>query len=98
MCIRDRLADVQGRQRPCFFRAIDTENAAQLAALKRLVVAGDAELDLGEKAVVSSIVAENMGLNVGDVVRVYKMCIRDRYSAVQTPVAVLIFVWLPSAS
>lgn len=63
--------DVQGRQRPCFFRAIDTENAAQLEDLKRLVVAGDAELDMGEKAVVSSIVAENMGLNVGDVVRVY---------------------------
>ena len=44
------LADVQGRQRPCFFRAIDTENAAQLEDLKRLVVAGDAELDMGEKA------------------------------------------------
>ena len=65
------LADVQGRQRPRFFRAIDTENAAQLEDLKRLVVAGDAELDMGEKAVVSSIVAENMGLKVGDVVRVY---------------------------
>ena len=65
------LVDVQGRQRPCFFRAIDTENAAQLEDLKRLVVAGDAELDMGEKAVVSSIVAENMGLKVGDVVRVY---------------------------
>ena len=65
------LVDVQGRQRPCFFRAIDTENAAQLEDLKRLVVAGDAELDMGEKAVVSSIVAENMGLNVGDVVLVY---------------------------
>lgn len=65
------LVDVQGRQRPCFFRAIDTENAAQLEDLKHLVVAGHAELDMGEKAVVSSIVAENMGLNVGDVVRVY---------------------------
>ena len=65
------LVNVQGRQRPCFFRAIDTENAAQLEDLKHLVVAGNAELDMGEKAVVSSIVAENMGLNVGDVVRVY---------------------------
>lgn len=65
------LVDVQGRQRPCFFRAIDTETAAQLEDLKHLVVAGNAELDMGEKAVVSSIVAENMGLNVGDVVRVY---------------------------
>ena len=65
------LVDVQGRQRPCFFRAIDTENTAQLEDLKHLVVAGNAELDMGEKAVVSSIVAENMGLNVGDVVRVY---------------------------
>lgn len=65
------LVDVQGRQRPCFFRAIDTENTAQLEDLKHLVVAGNAELDMGEKAVVSSIVAGNMGLNVGDVVRVY---------------------------
>ena len=43
------LVDVQGRQRPCFFRAIDTENAAQLEDLKRLVVAGDAELDMGKR-------------------------------------------------
>lgn len=65
------LVDVQGRQRPCFFRAIDTENTAQLEDLKHLVEAGSANLDMGEKAVVSSIVAENMGLNVGDTVRVY---------------------------
>lgn len=65
------LVDVQGRQRPCFFRAIDTENTAQLGDLKNLVVAGNADLDMGEKAVISSIVAENMGLNVGDVIRVY---------------------------
>ena len=65
------LVDVQGRQRPCFFRASDTDNAAQLEDLKHLVVAGNAELDMGDKAVVSSLVAENMWLNVGDVVRVY---------------------------
>lgn len=65
------LVDVQGRQRPCFFRAIDTENTAQLEDLKYLVEAGTADLDMGEKAVISSIVAENMGLNVGDSVRVY---------------------------
>lgn len=65
------LVDVQGRQRPCFFRAIDTENTAQLEDLKRLVADGNADLDMGEKAVVSSIVAENLGLNVGDMIRVY---------------------------
>ncbi|MFR2287084.1 MAG: ABC transporter permease, partial [Akkermansia sp.] len=65
------LVDVQGKQRPCFFRAIDTENAAQLEDLKHLIVSGNADLDMGEKAVISSIVAENMGLNVGDTVRVY---------------------------
>lgn len=65
------LVDVQGRQRPCFFRAIDTENTAQLEDLKRLVVDGNADLDMGEKAVISSIVAENLGLNVGDMIRVY---------------------------
>ncbi len=65
------LVDVQGRQRPCFFRAIDTENAAQLEDLKHLVVAGNAALDRGEKAVVSSIVAETLGLYFGFVVRVY---------------------------
>lgn len=65
------LVDVQGRQRPCFFRAIDTENTAQLEDLKHLVEAGTADLDMGEKAVISSIVAENMRLNVGDTLRVY---------------------------
>ena len=65
------LVDVQGRQRPCFFRAIDTENTAQLEDLKHLVEAGSADLDMGEKAVISSIVAENMGLKVGDNLRVY---------------------------
>lgn len=65
------LVDVQGRQRPCFFRAIDTENASQLEDLKHLIVSGNADLDMGEKAVISSIVAENMGLNVGDTVRLY---------------------------
>lgn len=65
------LVDVQGRQRPCFFRAIDTENTAQLDDLKRLISSGSAELDMGEKAVVSSMVAESMGLSVGDTLRVY---------------------------
>lgn len=65
------LVDVQGRQRPCFFRAIDTENASQLADLQKLIAEGSADLDMGEKAVVSSIVAENLGLSVGDTLRIY---------------------------
>ena len=39
--------------------------------MKHLIVSGNAELDMGEKAVISSIVADTMGLNVGDTVRVY---------------------------
>ncbi len=65
------LVDVSGRQKPCFFRAIDTENAAQLEDLKRLIADGSAELDMGEKVVVSSLVANAMGLRVGDTMRVY---------------------------
>lgn len=65
------LVDVQGRQRPCFFRAIDTENTSQLQDLKHLISSGSADLDMGEKAVISSIVAENLGLKVGDTVRLY---------------------------
>ena len=65
------LVDVQGKAEALLFRAIDTENAAQLEDLKHLIVSGNADLDMGEKAVISSIVAENMGLNVGDTVRVY---------------------------
>ncbi len=65
------LVDVGGRQRPCFFRAIDTNNTEQLEDLKRLVTEGSSELDEGEKVVVSSLVAEALGLQVGGFIRVY---------------------------
>ncbi len=65
------LVDADGRHRPCFFRAIDTENTEQLGELKNLVKAGNAELDMGEKAVISSQMSESMHAGVGSTIRLY---------------------------
>ncbi len=65
------LVDVQGAQRPCSFRALDTENKSQMAELTPLLSSGSFDLGLGENAVVSSTVAKMLGLSVGDQLRVY---------------------------
>lgn len=65
------LVDSEGMQRPCFFRAIDTENTKQMAELQHLIKEGNFDLDMGEKTVVSSLVADSLNLSVGDTLRVY---------------------------
>lgn len=58
-------------QRPCNFRAIDTEDAAQLADLAPLLKEGSFDLAMGENAVISSILAESIGASVGDTIRLF---------------------------
>lgn len=60
------LIDAQGMRRPSFFRAIDTENQQQLNELRGLIREGSFDLDMGEKVVVSSLIADPLGLSVGD--------------------------------
>lgn len=65
------LVDVNGAQRPCSFRALDTENKEQMAELAPLLSSGSFDLGLGENAVVSSTVARMLGLSVNDKLRVF---------------------------
>lgn len=65
------LVDAGGAQKPSMFRAIDTENKAQMAELSPLIVQGTFDLGMGEQAVISSSMASAMRINVGDILRVY---------------------------
>lgn len=65
------LVDSNGMQKPCYFRAIDTENKQQMAELQGLIREGSFDLDMGEKVVVSSLVADSLRVSVGDQLRVY---------------------------
>lgn len=56
-------------RRPCFFRAIDTENEKQMAELQSLIKTGSFDLDLGEKVVLSSTTAESLGATTGNNLR-----------------------------
>lgn len=65
------LVDASGAQKPSLFRAIDTESEAQMKELAPLITAGSFDMGLGEEAVISSSMASNMGIHVGDTLRVY---------------------------
>lgn len=65
------LVDASGAQKPCSFRAIDTENRDQVNDLKTLIQSGSYDMGMGEEAIISQNMAQSMGIAVGDKVRVY---------------------------
>lgn len=69
------ILDFAGLQRPVYFRAVDSENPAQIASLDSLLAkdkyGGTAEMGLGENAVISEGIAQAFGLRVGDVIQLY---------------------------
>lgn len=65
------LVDSHGFQKPSMFRAIDTENKHQMEQLSNMVVDGTFDLGMGEEAVISSGLALNMGISLGDTLRIY---------------------------
>ena len=72
------LIDANGAQKPSLFRAVDTENATQMAEMRALLAQdsegkpqGSFDLGMGEEAVISSSLAQNMDLQVGSILRVY---------------------------
>lgn len=70
------LVDAPGYRKPVGFRAIDTEDKGQIEALDELLdkknyPSSRADLGLDEYAVISRQLAQELGLNVGDVVEVY---------------------------
>lgn len=67
------LLDRQGAVAPASMQAIDTTNESQLKSLQQLIKPGqgNADMGLGENAVVSSLTAEKFGILVGDTIQVH---------------------------
>lgn len=70
------IIDVASWQRPVMFRGIDTSDPAQVEGIagmldKENYPESSADLGIDDRAVVSSILAEQLALKVGDTVRLY---------------------------
>jgi lipoprotein-releasing system permease protein len=70
------IVDVETWQRPVLFRGIDTSDPAQVAGIAGMLdlekhPQSSADLGIDDRAVVSSILAEQLALQVGDTVRLY---------------------------
>ena len=70
------IIDVASWQRPVMFRGIDTSDPAQVEGITRMLDLKnhpDSSSDLGidDRAVVSSILAEQFAIHVGDTIRLY---------------------------
>ena len=67
------LLDRAGSVAPAAMQAIDTANAAQLQSLQDLIEPGNgnADMGLGETAVISSLTSERFGIMVGDIIQVH---------------------------
>ena len=67
------LLDRSSAVAPAYMQAIDTSNKAQLDSLQKLIQPGmgNADMDMGDRAVVSSLTAERFGIVVGDVIQVH---------------------------
>jgi len=70
------ILDAASAQRPVMFRGIDTSDPAQIEGITRMLDLDEfpdstADLGIDDRAVVSSIVAEQFKLRVGDTIRLY---------------------------
>lgn len=70
------ILDVGSWQKPVAFRGIDTSDVTQVAGIKKMLDLekypdSSADMGLDDRAVVSSIVAEQFQLKVGDTMRLY---------------------------
>ena len=67
------MIDDIGRKRPIFFRGVDTQDPAQVEGLQKLLdddyPGSSADMGLDNRVVLSSIVAKQFGLKVGDKVK-----------------------------
>ena len=67
------LLDRGGTVAPAVMQAIDTSNSSQVQALQDLISdgQGNADMGLGENAVISSLTAEKFGIVVGDIIQIH---------------------------
>lgn len=89
------ILDVGSWQRPVAFRGIDTSDDAQTQGIREMLdlkkyPQSSADLGLDDRAVVSSIVADQFGLNIGDKMRLYSTRnfegVMDAYKVTERPV------------
>ena len=71
-----QISDSQSSQRPVFFRGIDTSDRAQVAGLEELLDLKNfpdstADLGIDDRVVISSTLAEQLGVGVGNKLRLY---------------------------
>ena len=88
------IIDVATWQRPVMFRGIDTTDPAQVAGIARMLDLknhpdSSADLGIDDRAVVSSILAEQLAIQVGDTVRLYSTrnfeAVMRAYKATEKP-------------
>ncbi len=69
------VLEMEGQFYPVEYRAIDTGNKRQMAALEDLIMkekyGGNADLGLDEKAVVAETTAKQFGISVGDTIKLH---------------------------
>ena len=70
------IIDVQSWQRPVMFRGVDTSDPAQVEGIARMLDLENhpdstADLGIDDRAVISSILADQLALSVGDTIRLY---------------------------
>jgi lipoprotein-releasing system permease protein len=70
------IIDFESWQRPVMFRGIDTSDAVQVEGIARMLDReghpdSTADLGIDDRVVVSSVLADQLGLRVGDSVRLY---------------------------
>ena len=89
------ILDVGSWQKPVSFRGIDTSDPSQIAGVQKMLdldkfPESSADLGLDDRAVVSSIVAEQFQLRVGDTMRLYSTrnfeSVMDAYKVTENPV------------
>jgi len=89
------ILDVGTWQRPVSFRGIDTSDPAQIRGIEDMLdlknfPGSTADLGLDDRAVISSIVAEQFKLNIGDTMRLYSTRnfegVMKAYKATEKPV------------
>ncbi len=88
------IIDVQSAQRPVMFRGIDTSDPAQVQGISKMLDLAnhpDSSADLGidDRAVVSSILADQLAIRVGDIIRLYSTrnfeAVMRAYKATEKP-------------
>lgn len=88
------IVDVDSAQRPVLFRGIDSSDATQISGIQKMLdlenfPTSKADLGIDDRVVISSILAEQLHISVGDQLRLYSTRnfqeVMDAYKATENP-------------